>query len=71
MTDRPGCRARPGPVLAIEAFLGEHPGAYRPDELAVALTGDLEPSAVAEVVAYLLAVGRAVLDDEGCLVREK
>jgi hypothetical protein len=71
VTDRPGCRARPGPVLAVEAFLGEHPGAYRPAEFAAAFPGGLEPSAVAEVVAYLLAVGRAVLDDEGYLVRQR
>ncbi len=68
MTDRRGCRARPEPVLAVEASLHEHPGAYRPDELAAALPGDLGPSAVAEVVAYLLAVGRAALDEEGYLV---
>jgi hypothetical protein len=71
MTDQPGCRARPGPVLAVEAFLGEHPGVYRPGELAAALAGELKPSAVAEVVAYLLAVGRAGLDEEGYLVRER
>lgn len=64
-----GCRARPGPVLAVEAFLDEHPGAYRPDDLALALAGGLDASAVAEVVAYLLASGRAVLDGDGCLVR--
>lgn len=72
-TDRagqPGCRARPGPVLAVEGFLGEHPGAYRPEELTPAFAGVLEPSAVAEVVAYLLATGRVFLDDGGCLVRE-
>ncbi len=71
MTDRPGCRARPGPVLAVEAFLGEHPGAYRPAELPAAFPGNLEPSAVAEVVVYLLAAGRATLDEEGYLVRER
>lgn len=71
MTDRPGCRARPGPVLAVEAFVREHPGVYRPAELAPALSGVLEPSTVAEVVAYLLAAGRVVLDDEGRLVRQR
>jgi hypothetical protein len=40
-------------------------------KLAAAFPGGLEPSAVAEVVAYLLAVGRAVLDDEGYLVRQR
>jgi hypothetical protein len=41
---------------------------YRPDELAPALSGVLEPSAVAEVVAYLLDAGRLALDDDGHLV---
>ena len=68
MTDRPGCRARPGPVLAVEAFLRQRPGVYRPDEIAGVMVGGLEPSAVAAVVAYLLDTGRVVLDDEGCLV---
>ncbi|MEN6341399.1 MAG: hypothetical protein ABFC89_02450 [Methanospirillum sp.] len=69
MTGRPGCRARPGPVLSVEGFLAEHPGEYRPSELASAFAGVLEPSAVAEVVAYLLATGRVFLDGEGYLVR--
>ena len=68
MNDLSGCRARPGPVLAVEAFLQERPGVYRPDEIARAPVGGLEPSAVAAVVAYLLDTGRVVLDDEGCLV---
>lgn len=68
MTDRPRCRARPDPVLAVEAFLRERPGVYRPDEIAGAMARSLEPSAVAAVVAYLLESERAVLDDEGCLV---
>ena len=73
MTDRPGCRTRPDPVLAVEAFLGMHPATYRPNELAEALSlsSGFDPSIVAEVVAYLLAVGRATLDDEGYLVRHR
>ncbi len=65
---RPGCRARPGPVLGVEALVREHPGSFRPGDLAAALAGELEPPAVAEVVAYLLAAGRITLDDEGYLV---
>ncbi len=64
---RPGCRARPGPVLAVETFVRERPGAYRPGDLAAVLAGDLEPPAVEEVAAYLLAAGRIALDDEGYL----
>jgi hypothetical protein len=55
----------------IEAFLDEHPGAWRPDELAAVFAGILTPSAVAEVVAYLLASGRAGIDDDGCLFRRR
>jgi hypothetical protein len=65
---RPGCRARPGPVLGVEALVRERPGVYRPSDLAAALAGELEPPAVAEVVAHLLAAGRITLDDEGYLV---
>jgi hypothetical protein len=71
MTGLPGCRARPGPVLAVEAFVREHPGACRPDEVAAAFAGTFEPSAVVEVVAYLVGAGRVLLDDEGCLVRRR
>ena len=46
----------------------EHPGTFRPSGLAAALAGELEPPAVAEVVAYLLETGRIALDDEGYLV---
>ena len=65
---RAGCRARPGPVLGVEALVREHPGSFRPSGLAAALAGELEPPAVAEVVAYLLETGRIALDDEGYLV---
>ena len=67
MTDRPGCRARPGPVLGVGALVREHPGLFRPGDLAAALAGEVEPPAVVEVAAYLLAAGRIVLDDEGYL----
>jgi hypothetical protein len=70
MTDRPGCRARPGPVLAVEAFLDENPGVFRPEELPQVFADVLEPSSVAEVVAYLLVSGRAALDDDGYLLRQ-
>lgn len=66
-SERPGCRARPGPVLAIEALVREHPGTYRTDDLAAALAPELELPAVAEVAAYLLAAGRIGLDAEGYL----
>lgn len=69
MTDPRRCRSRPEPVLAVEAFVHEHPGLFRPEELAAALMGGFEPSVVAEVVAYLLEVGRVALDDGGRLVR--
>ena len=65
--DRPGCRARPEPVLAVEAIVREHPRLLRPADLAAALAGELEPPAVEEVAAYLLAAGRIALDDEGYL----
>ena len=65
---RPGCRARPGPVLGVEALVREQPGLFRPADLAAALAGEIEPPAVAEVVAHLLAAGRIALDDEGYLV---
>lgn len=57
MTRTRGCRARPGPVLAVEAFIGEHPGIYRPEELAdiFAVTA-LPPAVVKEVLAHLLGI---------------
>lgn len=70
MTDRRGCRARSGPVLAVERFLEENPGVFRPEELPRALADVLGPSDAAEVVAYLLVSGRAALDDDGYLVRQ-
>ena len=70
MTRTRGCRARPGPVLAVEAFIGEHPGIYRPEELAdiFAVTA-LPPAVVKEVLAHLLGTGRVVLDNDGRLDR--
>ena len=64
---RAGCRARPGPVLGVEALVREHPGVFRPANLAAVLAGELEPPAVAEVAAHLLAAGRIALDAEGYL----
>jgi hypothetical protein len=69
VTSRHRCRSRPEPVLAVEAFVREHPGGFRPEEVAAALTGGLEPSAVTEIIEYLLEAGRIALDDGGRLVR--
>lgn len=68
MTGRPGCRARPEPVVAVEAFVRDRPGAIAPDELADALGGELPPPVVTEIVAYLLSTGRLGLDRDGRLV---
>jgi hypothetical protein len=68
VTAGPGCRARPDPVVAVEAFIRGRPGEIAPDDLADALCGEVPPPVVAEVVAYLLSIGRLGLDRDGHLV---
>lgn len=69
MNRRSGCRTRPGPILAVEELIGEHPGVYSPEDVGSFFAGALDPATVAEIVAYLLDAGRLVLDAEHRLVR--